>query len=259
MLEPIRIWLVLFMVLIALLSPLLRTTLRSTILHRALPPLYSYNQTLSNLYIPFLNPINTNTLSLSSMASAIASSTPSEPPAINTTPTAEPTAEAALPKLSSADFRVYNRLAVMMDAYHNHFRHTWSILYKACTAGTRPAGMSIRSFLASGLQLCQHLTFHHTIEEQHVFPELAERMPIFAPQDHLIKQHEEIHEGLVKLEDFLRSCLHGERELRMQELKAVMDSFGDVLWTHLDLEVKMLGAENMRKFWSKEEMLSMNW
>jgi hypothetical protein len=31
------------------------------------------------------------------------------------------------------------------------------------------------------------------------------------------------------------------------------------LWEHLDLEVKMLGAENMRRYWSKDEIMSMNW
>ena len=119
--------------------------------------------------------------------------------------------------------------------------------------------MSIRSFLAQGLQLCSQLTMHHTIEEQYIFPELATRMPIFAPQDHLIRQHEQIHEGLEKFEAYLKQCLYGEKEVRMEELKEIMDSFGEVLWTHLDLEVEMLGATNMRKYWSKDEILSMNW
>ncbi|EHY52912.1 hypothetical protein HRR90_008487 [Exophiala dermatitidis] len=168
-------------------------------------------------------------------------------------------AEPELPKLSAAEFRVYNRLAVMMDAYHNHFRYTWNLLYKTCTSGTRPAGMSIRAFISQGLHLCHALTVHHTIEERHIFPELAERMPAFAPQEHLISQHEQIHEGLEKLEAYLDACRTGERELRLPELKEIMDSFGEVLWTHLDDEVRMLGAENMRKHWSKDEILSMNW
>ncbi|KAK4935858.1 hypothetical protein LTR10_023170 [Elasticomyces elasticus] len=167
--------------------------------------------------------------------------------------------EPELPKLSMEDFRVYNRLAVMMNAYHNHFRYTWNMLYKACESGTRPNGMSIRSFISQGLHLCQALTVHHTIEEQYVFPELAERMPAFGEHDHLITQHEAIHEGLVKLEEYLDACRSGERELRMPELKEVMDTFGEVLWSHLDDEVRMLGAENMRKFWSKQEILAMNW
>jgi hemerythrin-like domain-containing protein len=173
----------------------------------------------------------------------------------STTATAEP----ELPKLSASDFRIYNRLAVMMDAYHNHFRYTWNLLYKTCETGSRPQGMSIRAFISQGLHLCHALTIHHTIEEQHVFPELAERMPAFAPKDHLISQHEQIHVGLEKLEAYLDGCRSGERELRLPELKAVMDSFGEVLWSHLDDEVRMLGADSMRRHWTKEEILSMNW
>lgn len=30
-----------------------------------------------------------------------------------------------------------------------------------------------------------------------------------------------------------------------------MDTFGSVLWAHLNDEVVELGAESMRKFWSK--------
>ena len=119
--------------------------------------------------------------------------------------------------------------------------------------------MSIRGFITQGLHLCQSLTIHHTIEEQHVFPELAERMPAFAPHDHLISQHERIHEGLEKLEAYLVGCRSGDRELRMPELKEIMDSFGEVLWAHLDDEVRMLGAGNMRKYWSKEEIMSFQW
>ncbi|OAL37160.1 hypothetical protein AYO20_03638 [Fonsecaea nubica] len=210
---------------------------------------------------------------------------------------AEP--EPELPKLSAQDFREYNRLAVMMNAYdfpptvcfvpkqlvpwngglsnppahpfsrkqrptnkhaqHNHFRYTWNLLYKACTSGSRPAGMSIRSFISQGLHLCHSLTIHHTIEEQHVFPELAERMPAFGAHDHLITQHGQIHEGLDKLEAYLDACRGGEKELRLSELKEIMDSFGGVLWAHLDDEVRMLGAENMRRFWTKEEIMAMQW
>jgi len=33
-----------------------------------------------------------------------------------------------------------------------------------------------------------------------------------------------------------------------------MESWGEVLWTHLDQEVETLGANNMRKYWTKEEI-----
>lgn len=84
-------------------------------------------------------------------------------------------------------------------------------------------------------------------------------MPDFQENDILISQHEQIHEGIDKTEKYLRACQYGEKELRMNELKEIMDSYGEVLWKHLDQEVKTLGAENMRKYWSKQEMLAMNW
>ncbi|KIW11819.1 hypothetical protein PV08_09092 [Exophiala spinifera] len=164
-----------------------------------------------------------------------------------------------LAELSSDDFQAYNRLAELMNLYHNHFRRTWNMLYQICTSGSRPAGVSIRACITQGLQLCQSLTMHHTMEERYVFPVLAERMPQFRENDHLISQHEMIHVGLVKMEEYLDTCLGGERELRWPEVKEIMDSFGEVLWKHLDDEVDQLGAENMRKFWTKEEVLSMDW
>ncbi|KAK4574643.1 hypothetical protein LTR86_001484 [Recurvomyces mirabilis] len=162
--------------------------------------------------------------------------------------------EQALPKLSPQEFRMYNRMSEHMDMFHEHFRHTWNTLYGACTSGKRPAGMSIRTFLSEGEQFCQQLTFHHNIEEQHIFPILARKMPAFKKELQLLTQHKEIHKGLDKLEEYLGKCRSGEKELRLDEMKTVMDSFGTVLWQHLDEEVHELRAENMRKYWTLEEM-----
>lgn len=79
-------------------------------------------------------------------------------------------------------------------------------------------------------------------------------MPEFKREVHLLKQHKEIHKGMDKLEDYLTACKSGEKELRLDEMKKVMDTFGKVLWDHLDDEVRTLGAENMRKYWTMDEM-----
>ncbi|CZT14686.1 uncharacterized protein RCC_00659 [Ramularia collo-cygni] len=165
--------------------------------------------------------------------------------------------EQKLPKLSAQDFRVYNRMAEHMDMFHNSFRQTWDMLHRACSSGRRPSGMSIRQFLAAGDQFAHHLTVHHGIEEQHIFPILAKKMPCFLPDQELLTQHKGIHEGLDRFEAYLRDCKTGERELRMEEMKEIMDSFGTVLWQHLDDEVKALGANNMRLYWTKGEMASL--
>lgn len=253
-----RVWIFLFMVTLALFSPLLRSSLRVPASIRGAFP---YNWT--RLHIPFSNYSQPtlskqySTMAASESGVSMPSSTQSDKGADQAK--ADTSAETPLPELSAEDFRIYNRLATMMDAYHNHFRHTWTMLYKAATTGTRPAGLSMRQYISYGLQLCRSLTIHHTIEEEYVFPELAQRMPIFGDKDLLITQHQALHVGLVKMEAYLRECLSGEKELRMEEMKTIMGSFGDVLWTHLDLEVKQLQADSMRRYWTKEEILGMNW
>lgn len=117
--------------------------------------------------------------------------------------------------------------------------------------------MSIKQYLVAGQQFCHHLHVHHTIEEQHIFPVLAKKMPAFRKELELLTQHKQIHNGLEVFQAYLEACSSGERELRMEELKKLMDAFGGVLWAHLEDEVKQLGAESMRKYWTLQEMQRM--
>jgi len=82
-------------------------------------------------------------------------------------------------------------------------------------------------------------------------------MPSFAPGSVPLEQHKEIHKGMDELEAYLKQCQRGEKDLRREEVKKVMDGFGTVLWTHLDQEVIELGAEKMRGVWSEGEMKQM--
>ncbi|KAJ5457430.1 hypothetical protein N7475_008818 [Penicillium sp. IBT 31633x] len=157
------------------------------------------------------------------------------------------------PPLSASDFRTYNRMAEQMEAFHSHFRLTWKQLWDACDSSSK-RGLSARQMIMTGLQFCSQLDFHHSIEEQHVFPVLAKKMPEFRKNLELLRQHKQIHAGLEKLEKYLERCRSGEEDLRREEVKRLMEGFGKVLWTHLDQEVETLGANNMRKFWSLHEM-----
>jgi hemerythrin-like domain-containing protein len=117
--------------------------------------------------------------------------------------------------------------------------------------------MSIRQFLALASEFCQRLTLHHTIEERHIFPVLARKMSYFSPKEHLLTQHAGIHAGVEHLEAYVQQVTRGEREFDLRDLKGVLDGFGEVLWKHLEDEVRMLGAENMRRYWTVEEMRRM--
>lgn len=130
-------------------------------------------------------------------------------------------------------------------------------LYGACSNGRRPSNLSLRQFVSMGLEFCRHLEMHHSIEENHIFPILARKMPEFRKELELLTQHKKIHAGLDKFEAYLEGCRSGKIELRLEELKAIMDTFGDVLWAHLEDEVRALGAENMSKYWTLEEMSRM--
>lgn len=178
-----------------------------------------------------------------------------------------------------------------MDLFHAHFRSTWDVLYTSASTGRRAQGLSIRAFVNVGLELVSHLEIHHSIEERRVFPVLARRMPEFRTgreraydidppravegtgtgteteteteegrkrgkkvAAELLQQHVEIHKGMDGLRDYLSKCLSGETELQMGVLKAQLDTWGAVLWTHLDQEVRTLGAENMRRYWTLDEM-----
>lgn len=172
-------------------------------------------------------------------------------------PTSTNPPEEPLPKLTPAQFRLYNYMAEHMDYFHNQFRQTWNLVYSACEANKRPAGMSIRQFFSTLDHFCTHLTMHHAIEEQRIFPVLAKKMPAFREELELLTQHKGIHEGVAKLEEYMAKCKSGEKELQLKEIKEIMDGFGKVLWSHLDDEVKQLGAENMRKYWTEAEMRRM--
>ncbi|KAJ5180946.1 hypothetical protein N7492_004156 [Penicillium capsulatum] len=161
----------------------------------------------------------------------------------------------SFPPLSPGDFRAYNRMSEQMDAFHSHFRFTWNQLWGACDGtGKRPGGLSARQMIMAGLQFCSQLDFHHSIEEQHIFPVLAKKMPEFRKELDLLRQHKQIHAGLEKLEAYLEDCRSGETDLRREEVKRLMEGFGEVLWKHLDEEVRTLGADNMRKYWTLDEM-----
>lgn len=105
------------------------------------------------------------------------------------------------------------------------------------------------------------LVVHHTIEERHIFPVLAKRMPAFKENDVHIASHHGIHEGCVALMRFwppLILCALGLDKLgellkkwtaepaaySPQEMKDCLDSWREVLFKHLDEEASTLLAQH---------------
>ncbi|KAI1105676.1 hypothetical protein F4804DRAFT_303685 [Jackrogersella minutella] len=183
--------------------------------------------------------------------------------------TSEPTAaskeENRLPLLQGAEFRGYNRLADHMDMFHSHFRTAWNALWATACAGNssqnKASSRGGRSIISEGLAFLSQLEMHHNIEETYIFPVLARRMSEFRTDGkggkgaaELLLQHREIHEGMEGMRKYLGACRDGDEDLDMATLKAQMEGWGSILWKHLDQEVETLGAENMRKYWSVDEI-----
>ncbi|KAI0753935.1 hypothetical protein BC629DRAFT_1598539 [Irpex lacteus] len=114
--------------------------------------------------------------------------------------------------------------------------------------------MSLKMYLASAQQLRRHLTMHHTIEEQHIFPVLALRMPSFKDDEAHIKSHHGIHEGLDKLGKLLQRYAEDPTTYSPTEMRQCLDSWREVLFRHLDEEVEDLSGPNMKKYWKLEEL-----
>ncbi|KAK4106949.1 hypothetical protein N658DRAFT_415082 [Parathielavia hyrcaniae] len=190
-------------------------------------------------------------------------------------PTPEP--EPSLPPLTPEEFRVFNRLADQMESFHDHFRQIYATLHTACTMGRRPANLTLKQFLDEGLRLARYLEAHHSIEETHLYPLLARKMPEFRTSSghgtsggvargkgsggkgkkeecELILQHRVIHEGMDEMVEYLRRCKSRECELELGVLREKIEPWGEVLLRHLDQEVGDLGAEKMRRYWTLQEM-----
>lgn len=68
------------------------------------------------------------------------------------------------------------------------------------------------------LQFCSQLDFHHSIEEKHIFPDLAKKMSEFRRELGLLSQHRQLHAGLEKLAKYLDRCRSSVEDLRREEV-----------------------------------------
>lgn len=71
--------------------------------------------------------------------------------------------------------------------------------------------------------------------------------------DHLASHHG-IHAGLTSLSALLTKWGANPSEYSPKELRDCLDGFREVLFRHLDEEVEDLKGDNMKRYWTLEEM-----
>ncbi|KAG7402972.1 hypothetical protein Forpe1208_v016771 [Fusarium oxysporum f. sp. rapae] len=159
-------------------------------------------------------------------------------------------------RLTDAEFKAYNRLAENMELFHSNFKRTWRFLNDVCEAEDLPEGGQLIDLINEGLSFCMSLEIHHNIEETYFFPLLARRMPEFRDGNEgpLLEQHRVIHKGLQELNEYLSVCRTLQSHFDFKSMKSKMSTWSGVLWDHLDAEVQCLGAENMRRYWTVDEV-----
>lgn len=222
-----------------------------------------------------LSALSTPTTAATTTAAMAASSSKSDTPNGRTPRTAK--------DFSVGEFRKWNKLADGMERFHEKFAWEFNNVYdvsalapvcadpQMADGGWKKAKLSFPRFLREAEQVSHHLDLHHRIEEAYIFPMLAKKLPQFrmngkGGKDH-VEMHRKIHNGeslpwrdcwcdaggsgegltagLKRYDEYLDKAQRDPDAYDGAELRKIMDSFRDVLFNHLDLEVKDLGAESV--------------
>ncbi|TEB37659.1 hypothetical protein FA13DRAFT_927189 [Coprinellus micaceus] len=139
--------------------------------------------------------------------------------------------------------RQMNRLSNRMNQFHSYFKTQFNMLYELADGSYEKQGLSLASFVQLINDLIHHLTMHHTIEEQTLFPILGKRMSQFAERESRgehIESHRQIHDGLDTLSELTRKWTSGPSTYSPSDLRMCLDSFREVLFRHLDDECRVL-------------------
>jgi hemerythrin-like domain-containing protein len=128
-----------------------------------------------------------------------------------------------------------------MSYFHEQFKKDFNTLHDLSDGPFEGQGLSLQGYLQLAKTFDQQVTLHHTLEERILFPLLAEYMPQFGKGDgsgNHFELHHTIHEGLGKLQKLTDNWLESPLRYSSSEMKECLNGFRDVLFQHLDEEVR---------------------
>ncbi|THU95640.1 hypothetical protein K435DRAFT_966293 [Dendrothele bispora CBS 962.96] len=136
-----------------------------------------------------------------------------------------------------------------------------NLLYELADGSFNQRGMSLSAYLDLARSLSHHLTVHHTIEERYIFPILGKRMKEFSKDaqgghDHLAS-HKAIHDGIENLGTLISKYKADPTTYSPSEMRTCLDNWRGSLFNHLDEEVADLRGENLKKYFTLEEVENM--
>ncbi|BGP30266.1 hypothetical protein JCM10296v2_002018 [Rhodotorula toruloides] len=152
---------------------------------------------------------------------------------------------------NAAERRDWERMSSRMEGFHTYFRHSFRQLFELSDGSFNERGMTVRDFMRLAEAFLTHLEFHHGIEEQHIFPVLAKRMPQFRV-DHQ-EEHDTIHKGMHELRYLAKRFKLDPSSYSPDEFRKNLASWGPLLFYHLDAEVGSLKPDILRRYWTLQE------
>ncbi|KAF8678455.1 Hemerythrin HHE cation binding domain [Rhizoctonia solani] len=153
----------------------------------------------------------------------------------------------------ASENRRWNRLADRMAYFHTALATKFDNIY-ALSDGSFAKVMSLPVYLRMVMEFHDHLDAHHSIEEVYVFPVLAQKMPNFADNERHKNSHKVIHSGLDKLKDLVAGWKAEPTTFSPGTLRSCLDEFKTPLFKHLSEEVRDLSGENLKKYYTLEEV-----
>ncbi|KAF9465054.1 hypothetical protein BDZ94DRAFT_433532 [Collybia nuda] len=153
---------------------------------------------------------------------------------------------------SAEEERRWNHLSNLMNSFHQWFKDEFKRIYESADGSFANRGLSLSQYLSTVTSFNASLTMHHTMEERHVFPILAQGIPKFASSTHggHIDSHREIHDGLENLAQKVTKWTEDPTMYSPMEMKISLEALSNVLFSHLDQEVEDIRGDNLKPYFT---------
>ncbi|GAA5856975.1 hypothetical protein JCM5353_000940 [Sporobolomyces roseus] len=156
------------------------------------------------------------------------------------------------PAKDSREKREWDRMSTRMEGFHSYFRMAFKQIFELSDGSFAQRGLSVAEFMGVVEDFLHHLSFHHGIEEEHIFPILKQRMPHFQIEHQ--EEHDAIHTGMHNLEELAKEFKSAPSSYSPERLQKNLASWGPLLFWHLDAEVRSLKADVLRRYYTLEEV-----
>ncbi|KAM0789320.1 hypothetical protein ACM66B_000157 [Microbotryomycetes sp. NB124-2] len=163
----------------------------------------------------------------------------------------KPNFVAPAPK-NASERREWDRMSTRMQGFHNYFRQQFQFAIESADKVGSNEDFDVDYYLWQVKDLLRHLEMHHNIEETYIFPILAKKMPEFGATHP--EEHKQIHAGMNRTEAYVKKVEKSPSTFSASEMKEVLASWGPVLFQHLDAEVASLKCDNLRRYWTLDEV-----